>query len=185
MTIEMAARPERFETCNGLAQRAFVAAPNTKYNPDGVFKLRLHCDLADPAVQAFKAKVDAAAREAFLAQLPPDSREGWQPFLPYETAEDGASVCFRFYRSAKVVLSKTKEKIDLSVGVFDATGTYLPTPPYIGDGSLVKVWAEFRAVKLTAGRMAGVRFEFSALKLLRLAQPKSPFSDDAAGGHPL
>lgn len=169
-------KAERFETCNGVVERAFVTAPNTKYNPDGVFKIMLHCDLADPEVQAFKAKVDAAAQDAFLAQVPEGQRHGWQPFLPYDVAEDGGGICFKFYRAAKMVSAKTKKVMDLSIGVFDATGAYLYAPPYIGDGSLVRVLAEFRPLKTTAGRMAGVRLEFSAVKVLRPALPKSPFA---------
>lgn len=178
MTRELATKAEHFETCNGLAQRAFVTAPDTKYNPDGVFKIRLHCDLADPEVRAFKAKVDAATRDVFLTQVPRDSRDSWKPFLPYEMAEDGGSACFRFYRSGKAISFETKQVIDLPIGVFDAKEAFLPSPPYIGDGSLVRVLAEFRPVKITASRMAGVRSEFSAVKLLRLALPKSPFSED-------
>ena len=76
-----------------------------------------------------------------------------------------------------MVSAKTKQVIDLPIGVFDAAGAFLSTPPYIGDGSLARVLAEFRPIKTTAGRMAGVRLEFSAVKVLQLAVPKSPFSE--------
>ncbi|MHB1102055.1 MAG: hypothetical protein ACYC0C_04580 [Devosia sp.] len=42
-----------FETPAGLSQHTWVDRPDTTYNLDGLYKTKLVCDLAIPAVAAF------------------------------------------------------------------------------------------------------------------------------------
>lgn len=172
------------ESCNGLARYAFIDKPDTKFNPDGLFKVKLVCDLDDASVQAFKSTIDGAVEEAFTSELKRQSKAGWGRYLPYEmeldavTDEPTGKVIFEFKRNAKVVLAKTREAMALSVAVFDSTGYRVQSPPPVPNGSLVRVIAHLRPIKLTATRYAGVRMDFAAMKVLRLAVPPSPFSED-------
>lgn len=181
-------KPERFETCAGLSRRAFTVLPDTKFNTDGLFKISLVVDLSEPSAQAFKEKVDAAALEVFNAEIPERDRGGWEHYLPYErelspeTGERTGRVVFAFKRNAKIKLLRTGEVVDLTVAVFDSEGAHALPPPIIGDNSLVRVWGEFRPIRISAARKAGVRMDFSAVKVLRLERPISPFSPDSVDG---
>lgn len=184
MSITNVIRPERFETCRGLARDAFIVTPDTKFNPDGLFKVSLVVDLSEPEAQAFKSKVDAAANEFLMSEVPEKYRRGWGPYLPYEwevdaeTKQQTGRIVFQFKRNAKIKLLKTGEIKDLTVAVYDSRNKPAWPVPYLPDGSLIRLWAELRPIKITASRMAGVRMDFSCVKVLKMAPPWCPFSDE-------
>jgi len=177
---------DRFETCVGLARHAFIIEPDTKFNPDGLFKIKLTVDLSEPAAQAFKTKVDAAALEAFKDEVPEYAREAWTHYLPYQweldsnTGKASGRAIFEFKRNAKIKIPRTGEIMNLNVAVFDSKNRQAWPAPPIPDGSLVRLWAEFRPIKISASRKAGVRMDFSCVKVLRMMQSPSisPFSDE-------
>lgn len=179
--------PERFETCAGLAMRTFTITPDTKYNTDGLFKISMVVDPLEPEAQAFKAKIDVAAAEALNAEVPEKQRRGWEPYLPYEpelnaaTGEETGRIIFEFKRNAKIKLRRAGEIKDLTVAVFDSRNRQAWPAPPITDGSLVRVMAEFRPIKIATSRKAGVRIDFSCVKVLKLAS-WCPFSNEQIDG---
>ena len=181
------AAPTGFETFAGLSRHSWIDRPDTKYNTDGLFKTKLVGDLADPKVQAFKAKVDAAAQAAFdeeLKDLSPGQRKKWSLYLPYTLEEDEEGnetgrIVFEFKRNALVTIKKTGETKALSVAVYDSKNKAVLPAPSIYGGSTIRVVGNFRPIKIAATSKAGVRMDFFAVKVLKMSQGSggNPFSE--------
>lgn len=188
MTKKMTQESTRLESCNGIAERAFIAEPDRKYIPEGMFKIKLVCDLADESVGVFLAKVDDAIEGAFIDEVPARYRSAWQYYRPYEyevdegTGRSTGRIIFEFRRKAQIKLRATGEIRDIDVAVFDSKNRRALPTPHVITGSLVRVWAQLIPIKLISSQQAGVRMDFSCVKVLKMAPPWCPFSDDQIEG---
>ena len=180
------AAPTGFETFAGLSRHSWIDRPDTKYNTDGLFKTKLVGDLADPKVQAFKAKVDVAAQAAFdeeLKDLSPGQRKKWSLYLPYTLEEDEEGnetgrIVFEFKRNALVTNRVTGQSTSRVIAVFDSRNSIARPTPVVPHNSLIRVAATSRAIKLSYISKSGVWLDFFAVKVLKMARMPCPFSED-------
>lgn len=183
-------RPTMFESPVGLGQYMWINTPDTKYNPDGVFKDQLILSASLPATQNLIALIDEQCEEAFKRQtdgLSAGELKKWKLYKPYveeedkETGEPTGNVIFTFKRNHIITL-QGGEKRELSIAIYDAQGNSIPgdDQPRIFSGTKHKVLFSFRDVKVPGTKQAGAKMDFAAIKVFELGQGSggSAFSKD-------
>jgi hypothetical protein len=182
----------RYVSPAGIASWPKVRTPDTKFNEDGTYSVKL---LLDPEKDAaFLAKLDTmaeAALEAMKAEHKKFSKVMTlvSPYAP-ELDKDGnetGKVVVNFTSPAQITSKKTGKTYNLKIAVFDAQLTPLPVEQDIGGGSLVKVsfesWPYFNAKDKEAGitrRLIGV--QVLELKEWSGSQSASDFGFQAEDG---
>lgn len=159
----------RYTTPAGIASWPKVRTPDTKFNADGTFSVKL---LLDPNKDAaFLQKLDDMADAALEAMQREHKKFSkvmtlvapYAPELDKDGNETGKVVVN--FTSPAIIRNKEKTKEwKMSIAVFDAQLTPLPGDKDIGGGSTVKVsfesWPYFNAKDKEAGitrRLIGVQ----------------------------
>lgn len=190
------ARQPMFETPAGPFQHPWINNPDTKFNPDGVFQNTLVLPKSDVNTANLLALIDEHCQTAFndeTAGLSKAELKKWSVYKPYEDEldEDGeetGNVKLHFKRNHIITL-KGGEKRELSISVYDTTGTRAEadTMPSIYGGTVGKVLFAFRNIKVPSAHLAGCKLDFAAVKIIQLKTGggSDPFSkdDDQTGGY--
>lgn len=171
------AKNPRFTTPAGIAQYPYLTKPDTKFNPDGEYKIALEIpgaaaqDIVTFLDEQFAASVAKAKKENAGKKI----KEG---DVPYSVDEDSGKVTVRFKLKAKVT-PKQGDPFEQRPAIFDAKGKPLQDAK-IGGGSKVKVAYEL-VPYYTAIAGAGVSLRLKAVQVIDLVEFSGGASADAYG----
>lgn len=165
----------RYVTPIGVAQYPYLTKPDTKFNPDGDYKVNLEIDSKDAQdlMSLLDEQLAASVEKAKEENKGKKIKEG---DAPYSINEETGKVTFKFKLKAKVT-TKSGESFDQKVAIFDAKGKPLVETPNIGGGSKMKV--SFEVVPFyTALVGASVSLRVRAVQIIELHE----FSGGAGAG---
>lgn len=132
-----APKKPRYTTPLGIAMYPWLNKPDTKFNPDGEFKVNL--EVAATAAQSLVTFLDEQFTQAVAKAKKENPGKKIKEGSPgYEVNEETGNVVFKFKTKAKVT-TKTGDTFDQKVALFDAKGKPLVQAPNIGGGSKIKV----------------------------------------------
>lgn len=172
------AKNPRYTTPAGIAQYPYLTKPDTKFNPDGEYKIAL--EVKDPSAAAPLIAFLDEQLEASIAKAKKDNpgkkiKEG---DAPYSVNDDSGAVTFRFKLKAKVT-PKQGDPFEQRPAIFDAKGKPLQDAK-VGGGSKVKVAYEL-VPYYTAIAGAGVSLRLKAVQVIDLVEFSGGASADAYG----
>ena len=127
----------RYTTPAGIAQYPYLTKPDTKFNPDGEYKISVEIpgaaaqDIVTFLDEQFAASVAKAKKENPGKKI----KEG---DVPYSVDDDSGKVTVRFKLKAKVT-PKMGDPFEQRPALFDAKGKPIGADTKIGGGSKVKV----------------------------------------------
>lgn len=183
----------RLTTPKGVARYPKLAEPDTKFNPDGDYKIDLALVTDSPEDRGLRGKLlpllaaslDRARRENPKFARLIKTAEPWGPELDQEGNETGRTL-FKFKLKAKV-RTKAGKEWDQKPAVFDAFGN--PTDPKIGGGSIVQVGTEVVPYYTAGDKIAGLTMRLQAVKVIERVEGGAGFGayftaedGDAMGG---
>jgi hypothetical protein len=161
------AKRDSITTPIGVAVYPHLNRPDTKFNADGDYsvKLRLTAEDAESLVE----KIDQAVEDNFakVKKDNPKKKVKKSDFLPYDTDEETGEITLSFKLNAVGKNSKTGETWKNTVKLFDAKGK--PTKAKVGGGSRVRVAAEINPY-YTPTIGAGVSLRLKAVQIEELMQ---------------
>jgi hypothetical protein len=165
----------RYTTPVGIAQYPYLTKPDTKFNPDGEYKINLEIAAEDATeICTFLDEQLAVAVAKAKKENPGKKIKEGSP--GYELNEETGKVTLKFKLKAKVT-TKSGDSFDQKVALFDAKGTPITNAPNVGGGSKVKVAYEVFPY-YTAMVGAGVSLRVKAVQILNLVE----FSGGASAG---
>lgn len=179
-------RAESHLTPAGIAQYPRLSKPDTKFKPEGEYKVTLIVDGETSA--PLRAKIDAAMLTSLAAAkkdlvpakaklIKAASDKPYKPVLDEEGEETG-KYSFNFKMKA-VIETRTGERINKRPSLFDAKGKPLdPAKVSVGGGSVVKVSFEMYEF-YTPAVGAGVSLRLLAVQIIKLVEYTG--GRDAAG----
>ena len=165
----------RYVTPAGIAQYPYLTTPDTKFNPDGDYKVNLEIDPTEITTfldEQLEASIAAAKKENPSKKI----KEG---DAPYSVNEETGKVTLRFKLKAKVH-PKNGESFDQSPALFDAKGKPLSKDIKIGGGSKMKVSYEILPY-YTAIAGAGISLRLKAVQVIDLVEYSSGGSGESYG----
>ena len=128
----------RFTTPKGTAQYPYLTKPDTKFNPEGEYKVKLELDAADAGelISFLDEQVELS-----VAAAKKDPKNAGKKIkvgdAPYSVNEETGKASINFKLKAKVT-TKSGETFEQRPAIFDAKGKPI-TDVNIGGGSKVKV----------------------------------------------
>jgi hypothetical protein len=165
----MSTKPKapRFVTPTGVAQYPHLTKPDTKFNPDGEYKVSLELDAhaAEEIVSFLDEQFEQAVASAKKENPGKKIKEG---DVPYSVNEENGKVTVRFKLKAKVT-PKKGEPWDQKVAIFDAKGQPITGEIKIGGGTKMKVSYEL-VPYYTAIAGAGISLRVRAVQIIELVE---------------
>ncbi|CAB4138884.1 single-stranded DNA-binding protein [uncultured Caudovirales phage] len=168
----------RYTTPAGIAQYPYLTKPDTKFNPDGEYKISVEIpgaaaqDIVTFLDEQFAASVAKAKKENPGKKI----KEG---DVPYSVNDDTGKVTVRFKLKAKVT-PKQGDPFEQRPALFDAKGKPIGPDAKIGGGSKVKVAYEL-VPYYTAIAGAGVSLRLKAVQVIDLVEFSGGASSEAYG----
>lgn len=170
----MATKQPRYTTPKGTAKYPWLSSPDTKFNPDGDYKVTLVLPVqeADTIMQFLDEQL--AASEALAKKNNPGKKVKVAD-APYKVDEENGNVEINFKMKAKVTMA-SGDSFDQKPALFDAKGKPI-TDVNVGGGSKIKV--SYECVPFyTALIGAGISLRLRAVQVIDLVE----FSGGAAAG---
>lgn len=157
---------ERFMSPKGTASYPYLTKPDTKFKPDGEYKVSLIVDGDDAskAIDFLTEQHKAAVAKAKKENAGKRVKEGALPFIE----NDDGTVTFKFKLKAKVT-PKKGAPFEQKPALFDAKGTPLVGEPKVGSGSVIKVSYEV-VPYYTAIAGAGISLRLKAVQIIELKE---------------
>lgn len=162
-----------FTTPKGRAVFPRVNKPDTKFNPDGDFSVKLSLTEAEAA--PLIEKLEGAAKESFASAVKENKgKKVKQADLPFkqETDQEGnetGNLLFNFKLKAKVT-KQDGESYTQRPSIYDAKGKSVdPAKTIVGGGSIIKVAYEIFPF-FTALIGAGISLRLKAVQVLELVE---------------
>ena len=157
-------KAERFVSPKGIASYPYLTNPDTKFNPDGEYKVSLIVagDDASKVIDFLTEKHNAAVAQAKQENAGKRVKEGELPFIE----NDDGTVTFKFKMKAKVT-PKKGDPFEQKPALFDAKGKPLTGETKVGGGSTIKVSYEV-VPYYTAIAGAGVSLRLKAVQIIEL-----------------
>lgn len=163
----------------GIAVWPWVNKADTKYDEDGVYRVKLACDPNEPKAAALVKAIDAGVQKALADQKAEDEKGSTKrkykvmEDLPYameknDADEETGRILFSFKLKAK---GKTKEGeiYDRKVALFNADGSALTK--MVGGGSKLQISYELNTFYIpTKSGGAGVSLRMEAVRVLELVE---------------
>jgi hypothetical protein len=152
----------RYTTPAGIASWPRLSTPDTKFNADGTYSVKLLLDENNAEHATFLRKLDALADAALVAMKKENAKYAKvmklvTPYAP-ELDKDGNETGKTVLNFTMPAIIRNKEKTKewkLKPVVFDANLQPLPADVEVGGGSTIKVsfesWAYFNAKDKEAG----------------------------------
>lgn len=161
----MATKNPRYTTPKGTAKYPWLNTPDTKFNPDGDFKVTLVVPVQEAdTIMQFLDEQMAASHAAAVKANP--GKKVKQADAPYKVDEDNGNVEITFKLKAKVNM-QNGESFDQKPALFDAKGK--PTDAKVGGGSTVKI--SYECVPFyTALIGAGISLRLRAVQVINLVE---------------
>lgn len=170
----MAAKQPRYTTPKGTAKYPWLNKPDTKFNPDGDYKVTLVVPVeeADTIMQFLDEQM---AQSEALAKKNNPGKKVKVADAPYSTDEDNGTVEINFKLKAKVTM-QSGDSFEQKPALFDAKGKPL-ADVNVGGGSKIKV--SYECVPFyTALIGAGISLRLRAVQVIDLVE----FSGGADAG---
>lgn len=193
----------RLTTPKGYAQYPYLKDPDTKFNPDGDYKVNLAMD-DNEATGKLIAKLQQMLEDFYdndeeIAKAVAKGRKVVMSDI-YEKDEEGRIV-LKFKQKAKIT-KKNGEKIDIKLPQFDSRGKPMEAAN-IGRDSVIKINFSIRPYYLPTTKTCGLSLRPVAVQVIKLneftgggsaesygfddegeggyeAPPKEPWEDDSA-----
>ena len=161
-------------TPRGTAVYPWLNRPDTKFSPDGDFKvtLKVGAEEAAPLIE----KLDEALAKYQEQQAKADPKIGrYSTITPYEEEMDDqgnltGNYLFKFKQKA-VINTKDGRTIDMKVALVDASRT--PTTVNVGGGSEIKIAASVFPYAMNTTKSVGLSLRPSAVQILSLVSGQS------------
>ena len=159
-------KAERFVSPKGTASYPYLTKPDTKFNPDGEYKVSLIVagDDASKAIDFLTEQHEAAVAKAKKENAGKRVKEGDLPFIE----NDDGTVTFKFKLKAKVT-PKKGDPFEQKPALFDAKGKPLVGDLKVGSGSVIKVSYEV-VPYYTAIAGAGISLRLKAVQIIELKE---------------
>ena len=159
-------KAERFVSPKGIASYPYLTNPDTKFNPDGEYKVSLIVAGADAskAIDFLTEKHKAAVAQAKKENAGKRVKESELPFIE----NDDGTVTFKFKLKAKVT-PKKGDPFEQKPALFDAKGKPLTGETKVGGGSTIKVSYEV-VPYYTAIAGAGISLRLKAVQIIELKE---------------
>jgi hypothetical protein len=172
------AKNPRYTTPAGIAQYPYLTKPDTKFNPDGEYKISV--EIPGAAAQDIVTFLDEQF-EASVAKAKKDNpgKKIKQGDVPYSVNDDTGKVTVRFKLKAKVT-PKQGDPFEQRPALFDAKGKPIGADAKIGGGSKVKVAYEL-VPYYTAIAGAGISLRLKAVQVIDLVEFSGGASSEAYG----
>jgi hypothetical protein len=160
------AKNPRYTTPTGVAQYPRLTKPDTKFNPDGEYKVKLEIpgDSASDLTTFLDEQFEMAVAKAKKDNPGKKIKEG---NAPYETDEDTGKVVVSFKLKAKVT-PKNGDPFEQRPALFDAKGKPIKDVN-VGGGSTMKIAYEV-VPYYTAIAGAGVSLRLKAAQIINLVE---------------
>ncbi len=168
----------RFTTPAGIAQYPRLNQPDTKFNPDGEYKVKL--EITNPSdVATLSAFLDEQVEKSLkLATKENPGKKIKQGDAPYEVDEDTGKMVVNFKLKAKVK-TKSGEEFEQRPALFDAKGKPF-NDVNVGGGSKIKVAYEVIPF-YTALVGASISLRLKAVQVIDLVEYSGGASADSYG----
>ena len=164
----------RYVTPAGIAQYPYLTKPDTKFNPDGEYKLSLQVPTEEST--SLIAFLDEQLAESIAkAKKENPGKKIKEGTAGYEVDEETGNTTFRFKLKAKVNM-KSGDSFEQRPALFDSKGKPLDSSVNIAGGSKVKVSYEILPY-YTAIAGAGLSLRVRAVQVIDLVE----FSGGGAG----
>ena len=157
---------ERFVSPKGIASYPYLTKPDTKFNPEGEYKVSLIVagDDSSKIIALLTEKHKAAVAQVKKENAGKRVKEGDLPFIE----NDDGTVTFKFKLKAKVI-PKKGDPFEQKPALFDAKGKPLTGEPKVGGGSTIKVSYEV-VPYYTAIAGVGVSLRMKAAQIIELKE---------------
>lgn len=169
---------KRYVTPVGVANYPRLNEPDTKFNPDGEYKVNLEFDPEDPKVKSFIEKLEAIQQEAF-DEFQKDSKRKLGLADVYEETDDGM-YSIKFKQKAKIKM-KDGKIIDVNIPIFDAKGVPMKDAPIIGKDSKIKISFTIMPYCLQTTKQVGLSLRPVAVQVIDLHEYTGGGTADAYG----
>lgn len=168
----------RYTTPAGIAQYPYLTKPDTKFNPDGEYKISVEIPgaAAQDTVTFLDEQFAASVAKAKKDNPGKKIKEG---DVPYSVNDDTGKVTVRFKLKAKVT-PKQGDPFEQRPALFDAKGKPIGADAKIGGGSKVKVAYEL-VPYYTAIAGAGISLRLKAVQVIDLVEFSGGASSEAYG----
>lgn len=168
---------ERIVTPGGIAIWPRLNAPDTKFDADGVFSVKLKWAGDDDAANSMIAKLCALRDEAFKQYLSENPKfkkvakvvDFAHPELDDEGEETGFTV-MNFKMKAKITAKKTGKVYNMKPTIVNAKKVVLKNPPNIGGGSRLKVSFEVAPYFNAKDKEFGLSLRLVAVQIIELVE---------------
>lgn len=174
----MSSNNNRFTTPKGLAQYPSIKTPDTKFNPEGDYKVNLVME-DDEKTNALVSKLDAILEDFYendddvLYAISKGRKVVTQDI--YEKDEEGRIV-MKFKQKA-VITKKDGSKIPVKIRQFDSKGK--PIDVNIGRDSVIKVSFTANPYYMPSTRTCGLSLRLLAVQVISLNE----FGDASASSY--
>jgi hypothetical protein len=179
---------KKFITPRCEAQWAFLAFPQTKFNPDGVYAVNMLFDADSEDWKKLKEKIDELVDIAFEEKtkgMKPGVRKQFKKHYPYqdqlddESGEPTGKIIIKAKKDA-VFKNKKGETIKFKPRLFDAKGKKLKAGNnfIVPNGSIIKVQVYPSAFDMAANKIAGITLKLEAAQIIELAEMSGGFGEE-------
>lgn len=174
----MSSNNNRFTTPKGLAQYPSIKTPDTKFNPEGAYKVNLVME-DDEKTNALVSKLEAILEDFYendddvLYAISKGRKVVTQDI--YEKDEEGRIV-MKFKQKA-VITKKDGSKIPVKIRQFDSKGK--PIDVNIGRDSVIKVSFTANPYYMPSTRTCGLSLRLLAVQVISLNE----FGDASASSY--
>jgi hypothetical protein len=172
----------------GIARHAHVNKPDTKFNKDGLWHIKLVFE-GEQAV-AFQAELDRLAEEGFAEVmeekgLKPVEAKKWSQHLPYVVEEDDEGrptgrLIVHFKQNAKIPLPDGEFKA-FKMGIRDSKDN--ETNADVWGGDKVRVKYAPRSIPINTDKKVTLRLDFCLTQLVDKAKKQGGGFDEVEGGY--
>lgn len=166
---------EKFTTPAGIASYPYLVNPDTKFNPEGEYKVSLMLSASDaaPLIKLIEGKMEEQFNLIKNEAKGPKAKKAVKMSdAPYSNVEDDegdetGEIKINFKQRALVTRKKDKKTFEMKVALFDAKGNSFKPKGYVGGGSKVKV--AFEIIPFYTKMIgAGVSLRLRAVQILEL-----------------
>ena len=172
------AKRKKITTPLGRARYPWLTEPDTKFDPEGVFRVQLILNAKEN--EEFLDRLDAMADEAFedakedLKEKKPQDVEKVRRKDPYEYIyDDSGNKTKKVFVKFKMnhIITTDSGKIELEPDLFDAKGKYIDLDDFnVTGGSEIRVNFTPRKYYMASNKLAGISLQLNAVQIVELAK---------------
>ena len=185
----MAKAHKRIITPIGVLAYGWINSPDTKFDQDGVYSVKLAFDNTDADFQAFKQQIEAEAQAVFdsakagLKGAAKNNHELRTPFtLEYDDDGEKTGRVIAYAKQKARVKLASGETLMLKPTVYDSNGKPMSNPPSIYSGSKLRAQCEIISSPNIQGK-SGVSLRLKSVQLVELVSGSSDGFGAVDGGY--